>query len=144
MPRTLKTVFAGFEMKDHFAVNPICFQCHVIFEPDIQPPTFCPECDEDVFGAPERDDENGWENADSDAGDTPNSPASGKRKRKPNMVSPIQLLSSGLQDFFNRPGMVDAVEAWRTRPSADGELKSMQDGETLDFGASQEMSSKAC
>jgi hypothetical protein len=45
------------------------------------------------------------------------------------MVSPIQLLSSGLQDFFNRPGMVDAVEAWRKRPSANGELKSMQDAE---------------
>ncbi|KAJ6629617.1 hypothetical protein B0H10DRAFT_1292762 [Mycena sp. CBHHK59/15] len=129
MPRTLKTVFARFEMKDRFVVNPICFQCHVIFESDIQPPTFCPKCDEDVFGAPERDDENDWENTDSDPGETPSSPTSSKRKRKPNMVSPIQLLSSGLQDFFNRPGMVDAVEAWRKRPSADGELKSMQDGE---------------
>ncbi|KAJ7891517.1 hypothetical protein B0H13DRAFT_1887148 [Mycena leptocephala] len=85
LPRTLKTVFARFEIKDRFAVNPICFQCHVIFEPDIQPPTFCPKCDEDVFGAPEQDDENGWENTDSDPGETPNSSASSKRKRKPNM-----------------------------------------------------------
>ncbi|KAJ6540412.1 hypothetical protein B0H19DRAFT_1077821 [Mycena capillaripes] len=58
MPRTLKTVFARSEMKDRFTVNPVCFQCHVIFEPHIQPPTLCPECDEDVFGAPEWDDEN--------------------------------------------------------------------------------------
>ncbi|KAJ6534244.1 hypothetical protein B0H19DRAFT_1080731 [Mycena capillaripes] len=129
MPRTLKTVFARFEMKDRFTVNPICFQCHVIFEPHIQPPTFCPECDEDVFGAPERDDENRWESTDSEPGETPSSPASRKPKPKPNMVSPMQFLSSGLQDFFSRPGMVDAVEAWRKRSSADGELKSMQDAE---------------
>ncbi|KAJ7887463.1 hypothetical protein B0H13DRAFT_2342359 [Mycena leptocephala] len=70
MPRTLKTVFARFEMKDRFVVNPICFQCHVIFESDIQPSTFCLTCDEDVFGAPERDNENDWENTDSDWGNS--------------------------------------------------------------------------
>ncbi|KAJ7907978.1 hypothetical protein B0H13DRAFT_674904 [Mycena leptocephala] len=52
MPRTLKTVFSKLGMKDTFTINPICFQCHRIFEPDITPDTFCPGCDEEVFGAP--------------------------------------------------------------------------------------------
>jgi hypothetical protein len=44
------------------------------------------------------------------------------------MVSPIQLLSAGLHDFFKRPGMVEAVNSWKTRPRVEGELNCMQDG----------------
>lgn len=127
MPRTLKTVFARFEMKDNFVVHPICFQCQHVFEPDINVNTFCPDCDEEVFGGPSRDSYDAWENADADSEDSPD--PQGFVKRKPYMVSPIQPLSAGLHEFFKRPGMVAAVESWRTRPQVAGELRCMQDGE---------------
>jgi hypothetical protein len=44
------------------------------------------------------------------------------------MVAPIQTLSVALAQFFARPGMVSAVNAWKTRRTVAGELRSMQDG----------------
>ncbi|KAJ7609571.1 hypothetical protein DFH06DRAFT_1017021, partial [Mycena polygramma] len=144
VPRTLKTVFSRLEMTDNFTVHPVCFHCHYIFEPDIKPDTFCPDCEEEVFGAPTRDE---WVDPDPVANtDSPGAEANG---RKPQMVSPIQLLSTGLHEFFKRPGMVSAVESWRTRTSVDGELKCMQDarvwkeikdgrGESFFYGATSE------
>ncbi|KAJ6628380.1 hypothetical protein B0H10DRAFT_2271548 [Mycena sp. CBHHK59/15] len=48
-------------------------------------------------------------------------------KRTPHLVAPIQLLSEGLKDFFDRPGMVRAVNSWKSRTIVEGELRSMQD-----------------
>jgi hypothetical protein len=124
MPRTLKTVFSRFEMNDNFTVHPICFHCHYVFESDIKHDTFCPDCEEEVFGAPNRAGDDGWVDAEIDM----DSATVGVDGWKPQMVSPIQLLSTGLHEFFKRPGMVSAVESWRTRTPVDGELKCMQDG----------------
>ncbi|KAJ6565433.1 hypothetical protein B0H10DRAFT_2112909, partial [Mycena sp. CBHHK59/15] len=121
----LKTVFSKFDINDHFAVHLICFHCHHVFEPDIEVDTFCPDCQEEVFGGTKRHNYDAWEDADVDPEDSDDPPGSGKRK--PYMVSPIQLLSMGLQDFFKRPGMVSAVNSWRTRTEVDGELRCMQD-----------------
>ncbi|KAJ7615964.1 hypothetical protein FB45DRAFT_757645, partial [Roridomyces roridus] len=120
LPRTLKTVFSRFDINDHFTVHPICFQCHHVFEPDIDPDTFCSDCEEEVFGA------RASENIDSEPDGAGDGPRLGKRR--PNLVSPIQLLSTGLQDFFKRPGMVSAVNCWRSRTQVEGELNCMQDG----------------
>lgn len=128
MPRTLKTVFTRFDINDHFDVHPICFHCHHVFEPEIDVDTFCPDCNEEVFGAPFRGGNNNiWEESDADPG-VPDDPGAAGR-RKPYMVSPIQLLSTGLQDFFKRPGMVSAVNSWRTRTQVDGELRCRQDAQ---------------
>ncbi|KAJ6615939.1 hypothetical protein B0H10DRAFT_1949525 [Mycena sp. CBHHK59/15] len=83
------------------------------------------DCQEEVFGGTKRHNYDAWEDADADPEDSDDPLRSGKRK--PYMVSPIQLLSTGLQDFFKRPGMVSAVNSWRTRTEVDGELRCMQD-----------------
>ncbi|KAK7016513.1 hypothetical protein R3P38DRAFT_2636232 [Favolaschia claudopus] len=111
VPETLKTVFSRFEIKDNFVVNPTCFRCHYVLEPDVASDTFCPECNAEVFGA-------AWQTADNPAR---------VQKRKPQLVSPVQLLSEGLKDFFRRPGMVAAVNSWKHRTVVEGELKCMQD-----------------
>jgi hypothetical protein len=128
IPRTLRTVFAKLDIKDTFTIHPICFQCHVVFEPDIEPDTFCPDCEEEIFGAPPRDGPNAEGDDESVAGDA-GAATDKPRKRKPYAVAPIQLLSTGLRTFFERPGMESAVNSWKTRPHVDGELKSIQDGE---------------
>ncbi|KAJ7219917.1 hypothetical protein GGX14DRAFT_389333 [Mycena pura] len=89
--------------------------------------TFCPDCDEEVFGAgiADNDDVRGQADTPDDPPDVQPSPP---RKRKPYMVAAIQLLSVGLHDFFKRPGMVSAVNAWKTRTEVHGELRCMQDG----------------
>jgi hypothetical protein len=96
MPRTLKTVFSRFEMNDNFTVHPICFHCHYVFEPDIKHDAFCPDCEGEVFGAQNRAGDNGWVDAEIDM----DSGTVGVDGRKPQMVSPIQLLSTGLHEFF--------------------------------------------
>ncbi|KAJ7148859.1 hypothetical protein C8R46DRAFT_916637, partial [Mycena filopes] len=130
MPRTLKTAFARLDIRDQFVIHPVCYQCHHIFDPNISPNTFCPDCDTEVFGAPVQDDDEEFENAsgsDADSADTPASQST--KKKKPYLVAPNQLLSVGLQEFFKRPGMTSAVNAWKTRSRATGELNSMQDAE---------------
>ncbi|KAJ7710866.1 hypothetical protein B0H17DRAFT_5806 [Mycena rosella] len=129
MPRTLKTIFARLNIKDRFVVRPICFKCHRIFEADVGPHTFCPDCDEEIFGAPDRDEvDNEDDNIDSIFEEQdPKSSVWGKRK--PYMVAPIQLLSTGSRSFFKRPGMDSAVNAWKKGKPGDGELNCMQDAE---------------
>ncbi|KAF8155118.1 hypothetical protein K438DRAFT_1862922 [Mycena galopus ATCC 62051] len=51
MPFTLTTIFSKLSMKDNFIVHPVCFSCHQIFDADIPQTTFCPNCDEEVFGS---------------------------------------------------------------------------------------------
>ncbi|KAJ6590799.1 hypothetical protein B0H10DRAFT_1960963 [Mycena sp. CBHHK59/15] len=48
--------------------------------------------------------------------------------RRPYLVSPVQLLSDSIREFFQRPGMVGAVNAWKIRPRTPGESRSIQDG----------------
>ncbi|KAJ7312546.1 hypothetical protein DFH08DRAFT_821987 [Mycena albidolilacea] len=48
--------------------------------------------------------------------------------RKPKLVAPVQLLSDGLRDFFRRPGMITAVNLWKSRESTPGESRTIQDG----------------
>ncbi|KAF8202610.1 hypothetical protein K438DRAFT_1716353, partial [Mycena galopus ATCC 62051] len=128
MPITLKSVFSKLDIKDNFVVHPTCFSCHTLFEPDISPDTFCPHCEEEIFGAPPED--NAVEDDDVEAGHTNPSgaPSSRKNKRKPYMVTPIQVLSVGLKDFFKRPGMVAAVNSWRAKPRNKEDMTCMQDG----------------
>jgi hypothetical protein len=45
------------------------------------------------------------------------------------MVAPIQKLSDGLWDFFERPGMIAAVNQWKVRPGVFGEARTIQDGQ---------------
>jgi hypothetical protein len=82
-----------------------------------------------MFGGTTREnsDSDPWNDIISDSEDS-GQPA-GSTKRRPVVVTPIQLLSSGLRAFFKRPGMVSAVNSWKNRPPADNsELKSIQDG----------------
>ncbi|KAJ7721663.1 hypothetical protein DFH07DRAFT_784070 [Mycena maculata] len=127
MPRTLTTVFAKLDIKDNFTVHPICFQCHRVFDPAVAPHAFCPDCDEEVFGAAAPDDPDASNDTISDSEDTP--PPGTSRKRKPHVVAPIQLLSTGLREFFQRPGMVSAVNSWKTRSKKAGEAQCMQDAD---------------
>ncbi|KAK7002062.1 hypothetical protein R3P38DRAFT_2795073 [Favolaschia claudopus] len=50
-----------------------------------------------------------------------------RSNRTAHLVQPIQLLSDALRELLTRPGMVDAVNAWKRRPIVAGELKSIHD-----------------
>lgn len=126
MPFTLTTIFLKLSMKDNFIVHPICFSCHQVFDTDIPPTTFCLNCDEEVFGGGQTDHFNASAKSHSDAGHSTN-PRSSSAKR-PSVVAPLQLLSTGLRDFFERPGMISAVNAWKNRSRIPGLMASMQDG----------------
>lgn len=49
--------------------------------------------------------------------------------RQPHAVAPIQVLSNSLTELFTRPGMVPAVEAWKSIPSDSNNYRNMQDGD---------------
>ncbi|KAJ7736047.1 hypothetical protein DFH07DRAFT_967007 [Mycena maculata] len=134
IPGTLTTVFARLDIKDSFVVHPLCFKCHHVFEADVSPQTFCPDCEEEVFGGAFReDDSDAWNDPIPESENSGQSPQ--PRKRKPHVVTPIQPLSTGLRNFFKRPGMVSAVNAWKTgrerprRPRTAKDLKCMQDAD---------------
>jgi hypothetical protein len=155
MPLTLKTLFARLGARDRFTVHPVCYNCHKIFLPGTSFDTVCPTCELELFrpatrqlfdtlddGRPTR-----FESADD------NDPDNDKPvviKREPHMVAPVYLLSVALHEFFARPGMVSAVNSWKTRTGiVEGELRSMQDaevwkalrghdGESFFFGSSAE------
>jgi hypothetical protein len=130
MPLTLTTVFLKLAIKDNFVAHPICFVCHELFDVDSPPRTFCPDCDQEIFGGPadhfkasddsEMDSDNPTDNRKSS-----NVPL----KQKPSIVAPIQLLSAGLRDFFQRPGMIEAVNSWKKQTHVPGQMKSMQDAD---------------
>ncbi|KAF7349161.1 hypothetical protein MVEN_01438400 [Mycena venus] len=126
--RTLTTIFVRLDIRDAFIVHPICFKCYRIFPPKISPLTFCPDCTVEIFGGSDRDDSVPWDDmiSDSEAAES----STGAKKRKPQVVVPIQLLSAALQGFFNCVGMVSTVTSWKKRPpnSNPSELKSIQDG----------------
>lgn len=128
MPVTLKTVFARLGATDRFTVHPVCYRCHKIFSPGVRTNTICADCDLELFRPATRQLFEGLDDkqlAELEEGSNINVGLG----RKPYMVAPIQLLSVALRDFFARPGMVAAVNGWKTRPTVAGELRSMQDGD---------------
>lgn len=120
MPVTLPTVFARLGLKDdRFTLYLACYQCHQLFDRNLPFDTLCPECQIALFQPARRQ---LFESVVSTTtgGSTPD--------RKPHLVAPIQLLSDGLRDFFQRPGMVPAVNLWKRRPHTPGESRTIQDG----------------
>ncbi|CAK5262381.1 unnamed protein product [Mycena citricolor] len=131
LPKTLKTVFARLDILDRFKIYPICPFCHSIF-PAVSPTdSKCPNCDAPIYRSRPKalldrlqtvvtddPDDNG------DPTTHPTSPSS-----HAHVVAPILLLSGALEKFFERPGMVDAVREWKTKPRSDEKLESIQDGE---------------
>ncbi|KAJ7114849.1 hypothetical protein C8R44DRAFT_629896, partial [Mycena epipterygia] len=126
IPLTLTTIFSRLHLNDKFKTHPICHLCHKIFEPTSPPNTMCPDCNCAVYRPNTHGLLNHLFNSDpilgdehSDFGQTVNG--------TPKVVAPIQVLSDGLREFFARPGMVSAVEGWKTQRTVAGELHSMQD-----------------
>nr|GAT56532.1 predicted protein [Mycena chlorophos] len=126
MPTTLRTVFSQLGVVDDFQVYPICFNCHYIRQGSSvvggrdRNDQFCPNCNVDMFGPPpplveESDDE-----------DAPLlSSSASAPSAVPYMVAPLQNLSASIRQLFQRPGMVAAMNSWKTSPSIPGELNSM-------------------
>ncbi|KAK7034237.1 hypothetical protein R3P38DRAFT_2466619, partial [Favolaschia claudopus] len=120
MPKTLITVLSALDMTDKFVVHPICYNCHRMFDPNLGSDGFCSACEIPLF-----DTVASVANS-LPLGDTPVRPVPAA---KPIRVSPLQLPSRGLIEFFKRPGMFQAMNAWKTRLVVPGEMRSMQDGE---------------
>lgn len=129
IPRTLTTIFARLDIKDGFVVHPICFRCHRVFDVDVGPSTFCPDCNEEIFGTANQDEFNGWEDRDIDSGSDDASASGRSKKRNPHVVAPIQLLSTALRNFFKRREMISAVTSWKKRPRNHRDFQCMQDGD---------------
>ncbi|KAK7048753.1 hypothetical protein R3P38DRAFT_2389630, partial [Favolaschia claudopus] len=122
-PRQLSTVFLDLGLRDRFKVHPICSMCHRIFDAANDSTSLCPDCGNEIYrpltqslfrrlfgNNTEEDDE------------------SIQSIRQPLVVAPIQLLSNGLQHLFSRPGVVAAVNSWKTRERNTDELRCIQDG----------------
>ncbi|KAJ7301401.1 hypothetical protein DFH08DRAFT_827598 [Mycena albidolilacea] len=130
MPLTLTTVFLKLAIKDNFVAHPICFVCHEFFDVGSPSRTFCPDCNQEIFGGPA----DHFKASDDSQMDSDNPTDNRKSsnvslKQKPSIVAPIQLLSAGLRDFFQRPGMIEAVNSWKKQTHVPGQMKSMQDAD---------------
>ncbi|KAK7037192.1 hypothetical protein R3P38DRAFT_2356330, partial [Favolaschia claudopus] len=117
MPRTLVTVFSQLGSSDKFNIYPICYMCNRIFT-ESDGFSLCPTCKVDLDRSQSR-----RFGDDSDGGDD----FGYRSNRTAHLVQPIQLLSDALRELLTRPGMVDAVNAWKRRPIVAGELKSIHD-----------------
>ncbi|KAK6991497.1 hypothetical protein R3P38DRAFT_2405770, partial [Favolaschia claudopus] len=122
MPLTLGTTFSHMGLQDDkFTLHIVCPECHQLFPRTIDSATRCPECTVDLF-AP----------AKQQLFQAVVATVTGNRQppsRKPHLVAPIQLLSDGLRDLFQRPGMLSAMNLWKVRHQVEGESRSIQDGE---------------
>jgi hypothetical protein len=127
MPGTLTTIFSRLGIKDDLVAHPVCFKCHRIFPPDINKQSFCPDCEEELFGPASQ----GGSEPDPSDEIISDSHNLDQPEQKPLLVAPIQVLSSGLRNFFKRPGMVSTVNSWKKQPRADEprKFKSIQDAE---------------
>lgn len=122
MPRTLKTVFSRLGLKDdRFTEHVVCYMCQRLFDRGVQADTLCSGCGTDLFRPPDRQ---LFQSIVSAVTRKPSEP-----NRRPHMVAPIQLLSDGLRDLFERPGMLPAMNLWKARPCVPGESKTIHDGE---------------
>jgi hypothetical protein len=116
MPLTLKTVFSRLGMEeDRFTQHLLCYQCHRYFDRNTPSDALCPDCELELFRPATRQ---LFQRVISTVTSV----------RKPKLVAPVQLLSDGLRDFFRRPGMVPAVNLWKSRESTPGESRTIQDG----------------
>lgn len=123
MPVTLKTVFSRLGLKDdRFTQHIICYNCHRLFDRGIHFDTLCSDCGTELFRPATQHLFQSVVSAIT--GGTSSVPP-----RQPHLVAPIQLLSDGLRDLFERPGMIPAVNLWKVRPQVEGESKAIQDGE---------------
>lgn len=123
MPVTLKTVFSRLGLQgDRFTQYILCYQCHRLFDRHIPSDTLCPDCGIELFQPATRQ---LFESVVSTITGTPTPESS----RRPHLVAPVQLLSDSLREFFQRPGMIAAVNLWKVRPRTSGESRSIQDGE---------------
>jgi hypothetical protein len=122
MPLTLKTVFSRLGMEeDRFTQHLLCYQCHRYFDRNTPSDALCPDCELELFHPATRQ---LFQRVISTVTGNPPPPS----VRKPKLVAPVQLLSDGLRDFFRRPGMVPAVNLWKSRESTPGESRTIQDG----------------
>jgi hypothetical protein len=120
MPSTLKTVFSRLGLKnDRFREYIVCYQCHKLFNGDVETNMLCPGCGAGLFRPAT---EQLFESIASNITGTT------LPKRKPHLVAPIQVLSEGLREFFERPGMAPAMNLWKVRPQVAGECRTIQDG----------------
>ncbi|KAJ7779374.1 hypothetical protein DFH07DRAFT_730185, partial [Mycena maculata] len=123
MPRTLKTVFSNLGLQnDKFTQHIVCHQCHRLFDRRIPSDTLCPDCNIALFQPATRQ---LFQSVISTIAETP----AFEPTQKPHLVAPIQLLSDGLREFFQRPGMVAAVNSWKVRPQVRRESRTIHDGE---------------
>ncbi|KAK6984574.1 hypothetical protein R3P38DRAFT_2413771, partial [Favolaschia claudopus] len=110
-PRQLSTVFLDLGLRDRFKVHPICFMCHRIFDAVNDSTSLCPDCGNEIYrpltqslfrrlfgNNTEEDDES---------------------------IQPTRQL---LAHLFSRPGVVAAVNSWKTRERNTEELRCIQDG----------------
>jgi hypothetical protein len=130
MPLTLKTLFARLGARDRFTVHPVCYQCHKVFHPGVASNTVCPECELELFRPATQQLFDFLDDGHPTVFESADDEERAAVKREPHMVAPTQLLSGALEEFFARPGMVSAVNAWKTRTgTVEGELRSMQDAD---------------
>lgn len=130
MPVTLTTVLSRMGISDGFRVYPICYECHHIFvlASGATIPKTCPDCETVVLRSRDRSSAAASNLSDSDTDADDDQPTSTAGSPGPHMVFPMQSLSDSLQEMFQRPGMLDAVNAWKTRPLAThNKLRCMQD-----------------
>lgn len=121
VPITLGTVLKRLDIEDRFATLPLCPSCHKIFiDPVDDPATFvCPKCDEPVFQSathrfPEVLADNlAWMRA---------------KRAKPRKVVAFRSVSSMISEFLETEGMVEKMDAWRTKDRCGDRLQDIMDG----------------
>ncbi|KAF7367179.1 hypothetical protein MSAN_00977800 [Mycena sanguinolenta] len=132
-PGSLTTVFSQLNLEDRFRSYPICYLCHRIFDP-LGSDVLCPDCECEIYrpqtrslfrrtfeSAPEPTTSRDLDSEEAVIGSTSN-------KRQAHVVAPIQRLSDDLRHLFSRPGVVPAVNAWKSRKRSEQDLKCIQDG----------------
>lgn len=120
-PITLGTVLKRLGIEDRFATVPLCPTCHKLFiDPVDDPATFtCPECDTPIFQSSPNYFPDIFTN---------NLSWMRPKKSKPRKVVPFRSVSSLLSEFLETEGMVDKMDAWRTKDRTGDRLQDIMDG----------------
>lgn len=125
MPTTFKTVVNRLELRDPFHILPMCPTCSYIFvDPiadDMRANFACPRCQSAVFTASSSMDPFGILGLFKKR--------TKGRKLSPKKVIAFQPITSLVSRFLERDGMVEKMDAWRTRDRSDpNKLEDMMDG----------------
>ena len=112
VPVTLTTTFRRLNLSDEFYIHPTCPTCHSLYPADSPISLKCSKCDIPLFKF--------W-NATPGGEKTP--------RTSPLLQCPRRPISEQLSQLLNRPGMIDAVEQWRTRVPKPGFKTEIMDGE---------------